>query len=214
MADNSGLNSAAATIAQSMKHDQDYNIAKQQVENDNARVINETRATNSDLSVKAEQIRLSMEQRANLLEERGLITKKQKTEIINRAKLQSDIELARSEEFLNEQLRGQKAKEMERLQEEIKLLKLEQEMHPSRKRAAEIENDLHEKENQIYYIKETITELTKLGGMGLSIYGTYKAGQAVSAYKAERAADRKRMNITDLYNPKGKRISQRVQYYK
>ena len=212
--DYSGLNTAGQVAAQMASKGIENKIAEGQLQNDNTRVLNETRATNSDLSVKAEQIRLSMEQRANLLAERGLITQKQKTEIINRAKLKSDIELARSEEFLNEQIRGQKAKEMERLEEEIKLLKQEQELHPSRQRAAEIENDLHEKENQVYYIKETINELTRLGSMGISIYATKKAGDAMSAYKAERAADRNKMQFVDLYNKKGQRITQRVTYYK
>ena len=78
-------------------------ISAQQVKNDTDRVLNETKETNSNLSIKQEQILNSMEQRLNMAVERGLIKQKTATEIKNRAKLQSDIELARSQEFLNEQ---------------------------------------------------------------------------------------------------------------
>ena len=185
-------------------------ISAQQVKNDTDRVLNETKETNSNLSIKQEQILNSMEQRLNMAVERGLIKQKTATEIKNRAKLQSDIELARSQEFLNEQLRGKAEYEMKLLEQEIEQIKAELELHPSRKRAAELQNDLNEKENKVYYIRETVGELSKITAAGLSIYGAYQANQAISAYKANQ----NRPYMTEIYNGKGKQIGQRVSYYK
>lgn len=201
--DYSGLNTAGQVAAQMAAKGMENKIAEGNLKNDSDRVLNETRETNSNLAVKRAQIELMLEEKLNKAVERGWIKEKTATEIKNRAKLQSDIELNQSQEFLNEQLRGKAAQEMERTEKEIDLLKAELDMHPSRKRAQEIQNDLNEKENKLYYIRETVNEITKLGAMGMSVYGAFQANKAISAYKANTAAIANRTQFQERYDNHG-----------
>lgn len=208
--DTSGITSAYQALGNGLNTGFNNFITAQQTKNDTDRVLNETKQTNSDLSMKRAQIELMLEEKLNKAVERKWINQKTATEIKNRAKLQSDMDLAQSNMMLNEQIRGRAEYEMEKLQKEIELIETEIEMAPTKKARIKLENDLTDKENKLFYAKEIANTVFRLGTMGLSLYGAYQANNAISAYKANQ----NRTMFTEMYNGKGKQVGQRVTYYK
>lgn len=204
-----GYNQAAQAIANSANMYNQF-LETKKIENDSQRILNETKQTNSDLSLKGQQMRIMIEEQLNKAAERGLIKQKKATEIKNQMKLQSDIELQQNQMILNEQLRGKYETEMNYLDQQIKNLQAELDLNPERKRRIQLENELEEKENKIYYIRETVNELSRISSVGLGVYGAYQANNAISAYKANN----KRTSITNRYDKRQRLIGTTEQFYK
>ena len=217
MPDFNGINTAAQALGNIPMNKinlemrkKELDIAQQNADTEANRVANETKATDSNIELQSEQKLEIMERKLNYAVERNLISQKAKTEIMNRAKLQSDIDLNTSQEFLNMQLKAKAETEIDKLEKDIKILEEELKLYPEKKERMRIENDLTEKENKIYYLKETVNEVTRIGAMGLSIYGAFQANNAISAYKANQ----QKTMFTEMYGRNGEFIGGRRSYYR